>query len=104
VSTTARFRVVPVVAGEPVERKLQHHFGRARRPAAFAFHVFESLEEAADIEQKTDEFRTGSLEGVAHALARRYHRFREGRHAAAAAIPRHRRAPVRRDVRHKLGG
>ena len=103
-STTARFGGVAIVAGEPIERELQHHFGRARRPAALAFHVFKAFEKAADVEQKADEFGPDRVECLPHALARRNDGFGEGgRATAGAAILRHRRAPVRRDARHELG-
>ena len=38
-----------------------------------------------------------------YALARRERRFREGRHAAAAAVLRDRRGPVGGDARHHVG-
>ena len=43
-----------------------------------ALAVFEPLEEAADVEQETVEFRPDRFERMVHALARRDHRVGEG--------------------------
>ena len=91
------------MAREPIETELQHHLGGAARPAAFALDVFESLEEAAHVEQKPGEFRADLVKRLAHLLARRDRGFGECRGAGAAmAILRHRGGPVGGDARHHL--
>ena len=82
----ARLGGVAVVAGQPVETELQHHLGRSRRPAALTFHVFETFEEAAYVEQDPAELRSRGVERPPHALARGERRFRKGLDAAAAIL------------------
>ena len=82
-------RRVAVMAGQPVERELQHDFGRTRRPGAFAFDILEAFEETADVKQKAGEFRTDRIERLMHALARGDHRFGE---CAARSPPAPRRS------------
>jgi hypothetical protein len=42
------------VAREPIKRELQYDFGRARRPDALPFDVFEAFEKTTHIDQQTD--------------------------------------------------
>ena len=85
-----------VVPRQPIEAELQHHLGRARRPAALALDVVQALEEAADVDQQAGEFRPDRVERVPHALARADHRLGEGRGRRAA---RGRRRPRRSSSR-----
>jgi hypothetical protein len=77
-----------------------------RRPATLTFNIFQSLEEAADVEQQPRELRADRIERVPHALTRPDHGFGEGRSttpACAATILRHGRRPVGGDTRQHLG-
>ena len=78
------------MARQPVERELQHDFGRARRPGPLAFDIVEAFEETANIEQQPAEFGPGRLERLMHALARGDHSLGE----ACGALPPRRGAEV----------
>jgi hypothetical protein len=59
------------MSGETAERQLQHHLGGARRPAALVLEVFQSAQEATDIQQHAGEFRPACSQRQPHPLSRR---------------------------------
>ena len=65
---------------------MHHDLAGARRPAPFAFDVFKALEEAADVEQHSGEFRSDCVERAAQPFACR-DAHREGRRRSARARP-----------------
>ena len=55
---------------EAIERKLQHDFCRARRPAALTLGRFEPFQETAYVDKQTRKFRTYRIERMMYALTR----------------------------------
>jgi hypothetical protein len=82
----AGLRGIAIVARESIKPELQHDLRRARRPAALAFHIFETFEKTADVKQKPDEFRSHRIGCLAHLLARRNDRIGKGSRATTAIL------------------
>jgi hypothetical protein len=93
------------VPRQPVECELQHHLGRAQRPGALAFDIFQALQEAAHVEQEPGEFRADRVERLMHVLARRNHGIGRSGGTFAGATPsvRDRALPVGGGARHQIG-
>ena len=53
---------------EPLKRKLQHDFCRARWPAALTLSYFEPFQKTAYVDQQTGKFRTDCIKRMMHAL------------------------------------
>ena len=54
---------------EPLKRKLQHDFCRARWPAALTLCYFEPFQKAAYVDQQAGQFRADRVNRVMHALS-----------------------------------
>jgi hypothetical protein len=98
----SRLRPMAIVPRDPIERELQHNFGRTRRPSPLAFYIHMVLEEAADVDQQSGEFRSSGIERLMHPLSRGDHRFGEGAGASPTAAGRYRAGPVRCRARHEV--
>src|SRR5690606_40445585 len=58
-----------VMPAQGCERRLEQQLGGAGRPTPLRFHLFDALEEAADVDQRAGEFGADGIERLVHSDA-----------------------------------